>query len=115
MRRNEFRIGREESEWEGLHDLSFAPELMDIDDESKEQQERRRYAQDTQQRRYLAKWVVWTSSTWLGCVIIIIIMCGVKWFTLPISVLNTLLATTTVNVLGLAFIVLRSLFKQPKE
>ena len=115
MERNEFRIGREDNKWKGLHDFSFAPELMDIDNESKEQQERSRYAQDTRQRKSLARWVAWTSSLWLASVIAIITMCGLGFFNLPQSVLNVLLATTTANVLGLAFIVLRSLFMQPKE
>lgn len=37
-------------------------------------------------------------------------MCGFKWTELDVVVLNVLLATTTANVLGLAYIVLKGLF-----
>lgn len=86
------------------------PSLNNIDNESLATQEKERYKQDTRQRKFLAQWVVWVSSVWLGVVLIIIIMCGFQWLTLDVAVLNVLLATTTANVLGLAYIVLKGLF-----
>lgn len=91
--------------------------LMAIDDmlanpdaEDLETQERKRYAQDTTYRKLLAKWVMWVVSIWLGVVLLIIILTGLKLMAFTPTVLVTLLATTTINVLGLAFIVLRGLF-----
>lgn len=80
------------------------------DAEDLETQERKRYAQDTTYRKLLAKWVMYVVSIWLGCVLIIVALTGFNIMTYTPTVLVTLLATTTINVLGLAFIVLRGLF-----
>lgn len=80
------------------------------DAEDLETQERKRYAQDTTYRKLLAKWVMWVVSVWLGIVITIVVLTGIRVLTYTPTVLVTLLATTTINVLGLAFIVLRGLF-----
>lgn len=80
------------------------------DAEDLETQERKRYAQDTTYRKLLAKWVMWVVSVWLGIVITIVVLTGFRVLTYTPTVLVTLLATTTINVLGLAFIVLRGLF-----
>ena len=86
------------------------PTLNNVDNESLATQERERYKQDTRQRQFLVLWVVWVSSIWLGCVIVILILCGLKWIMLDAVVLDVLLATTTANVLGLVYIVLKGLF-----
>jgi hypothetical protein len=49
-------------------------------------------------------------SEWLLLVVAITTLSGFKFFHLDGSVLITLLATTTVNILGLAYIILRGLF-----
>lgn len=49
-------------------------------------------------------------SVFLGLVLTIIVLCGFKILLLPTSVLNTLLATTTIEVIGLAYIILHGLF-----
>ena len=54
--------------------------------------------------------MVWTSSIWLGMVLIILILVGATVLYLSPSVLNVLLATTTANVLSLAYIGLKGLF-----
>lgn len=61
-------------------------------------------------RKKLIRWVEWNVSGWLFCVIAILSSCGFGWMDLDSVVLTTLLATTTVNILGLAFIVLKGLF-----
>ena len=52
---------------------------------------------------------------WLVVVLALIVLCGFKVSELPSSVLNTLLATTTANILGLAYIVLKGMFPQERE
>lgn len=68
-----------------------------------------RYISDTKDRKWLAKWAVWAVSVWLIVVLAILILnhCFIR---LSDSVLITLLGTTTLNVLGLTFIVLRGHF-----
>lgn len=105
----EERVGDLQVSWGDLDDSAPAPLLNNADNTPLKEQVHR-YRQDTEQRLFLAKWVVWVSSVWLGVVLIILIMCGFKWLTLDAVVLNVLLATTTANVLGLAYIVLKGLF-----
>lgn len=77
-----------------------------------------RYQQDTQDRKWLAIWASWTVSLWLSGVMLILLFNKSKFsilghqFSPDISenVLISLLATTTLNVLGLIFIVLRGHF-----
>lgn len=66
---------------------------------------------DRSHRTGLIKWVKWNVSGWLICVIAILACCGFGWMELSSGVLDVLLATTTVNILGLAFIVLKGFFK----
>ena len=98
-----------------LNDLDIqstaASNLDGIDDMSLREQKKVRYGQDTKYRSYLAIWVMWVVSVWLLCVIAIIGLCGFGTMHLDGTVLVTLLATTTVNVLGLAYIVLRGIFR----
>lgn len=96
-------------DWEKTIDnTKVKKSLEDVD--KKEINRQKRYEQNTEQRLFLAKWVVWTSSIWLSAVIIILILVGATVLYLSPSVLNVLLATTTANVLGLAYIVLKGLF-----
>lgn len=100
---------------EPLADEPLKPGLNNVDNESLSTQERERYKQDTRQRKFLANWVVWTNSAWLGLVLVIVFLQGFRLMTLDTTVMNVLLATTTVNVLGLAYIVLEGLFGKSKH
>lgn len=101
------------SDWESalIDDEPFESVLYDnIDKESMAYQEKERYKQDTGQRLFLARWVVWATSIWLGIVLCIVVCQGLQLFKLHTTTINTLLVTTTANVLGLAYIVLQGLF-----
>ncbi len=82
----------------------------DVDTLSLEEQEKKRYGQDTKYRKILAHWVMFVVTGWLLCVLFIIAFNKILNFNIDNSVCITLLATTTVNVLGLAFIVLNGIF-----
>jgi hypothetical protein len=68
-----------------------------------------RFKSDTRAREYLAVWTAITVSIWLYFVMVIL-MSNTNVFKLSETVLITLLGTTTLNVLGLSFIVLRGHF-----
>ena len=104
-----------EANWEGLKiQGSSSSELDNVDNDSLQKQERERYRQDTRQRKFLVRWVVALTSTWLILVITIIFLQGFRLVSLENSILIALLATTTLNVLGLAYIVLEGLFGKSK-
>lgn len=69
----------------------------------------KRYQSDTTWRCRLSWWVIIADSTWLLS-ILVILFCNTKYLQLSDPVLLMLLGTTTINVLGLAFIVLKGLF-----
>lgn len=69
----------------------------------------KRYQQDTSDRRWLAIWTAAVVTLWLG--VVLVILFKNKWLRLSDAVIITLLGTTTLNVLGLSFIVLRGHFK----
>jgi hypothetical protein len=83
--------------------------VTDFDSRDLKAQENQRYAQDTHERRILSKWVRYVVSLWLA-IVIIIIMLNNRFVGLSDTVCCVLLGTTTINILGLAFIVLRGLF-----
>lgn len=102
--------------WENtLINESLEPTLNNVDNESMATQEKERYKQDTRQRKFLARWVVWATSIWLGVVLVIIFFQGFNLIKLDNMVVNVLLATTTINVLGLAYIVLEGLFGKSRR
>lgn len=72
-----------------------------------------RYKQDTDHRRNCVYWVLGVVSAWLLGVFAL--LCNHKTANLPEYVLITLLGTTTLNILGLPLIILKSLFPTPKE
>lgn len=88
------------------------------DSKSLKQQEQQlhndRYKSDTDWRCRLSWWVIGTDSVWLSAILVILCFNN-KYFLLSDTVMITLLGTTTVNVLGLAFIVLKGLFGLPKS
>ncbi len=74
----------------------------------------KRFDEDTEHRRELVKWVKILIPWYLLFVLVLLLLVGFRWitdFTLSNEVLVALLCTTTANVLGLAAIVLRGLFK----
>lgn len=92
----------------------------DIDSETLESQkklldlESKRYDSDTKDRKWLAIWTASMVSLWLILVLLILTF-NEKWLIcLSENVLITLLGTTTLNVLGLSFIVLRGHFASSK-
>jgi len=96
-------------------------QLDDFDIDSVEYEEQvkllhaKRYSSDTTDRKWLAKWTAWTVSVWLAFVLFIIISNKLLSFNLSDLVLVSLLGTTTLNVLGLSFIVLRGHFNSTKS
>ena len=94
--------------------LGNAPDtLEDVDDMTMREQRKARFSQDTRFRRYLANWVMAIVPAWLFCVILI--LCGRSILNMEKEIVITLLATTTVNVLGLAYIVLKGIFPESKD
>ena len=98
----------------GVH-ISPDSNLGDIDDKNLSEQIRERYSQDTQFRKHLARWVMWIIPIWLFIVIAILVFCGIGLFSLGPEILIAQLATTTINVLGLANIVLKGIFPNRKK
>ena len=91
-----------------LEDVSIP--LDDVDTKDIKNQLLERYGQDTRFRKHLARWVMCIIPLWLIAVITIIVLCGIGFINLEKEVLITLLATTTANILGLAFVLLKGLF-----
>lgn len=73
-----------------------------------------RFEKDTRWRCRLSWWVIAVDSVWLAAVLSILALNG-GYLHLNDAVLVTLLATTTANVLGLAFIVLKGLFSNGRD
>lgn len=69
-----------------------------------------RYKQDTKERKLLSHWVICVVSIWLFLVISTLICNSLLSIGLSDTVCVTLLTTTTINILGLAYIVLKGLF-----
>ena len=78
-------------------------------------QEVERIKSNTEERKKMAKWVKYVIPSWLGITAGIISSVGMELFELSEVVLCTLLGTTTVNVLGLGYIVLKGLFPNDNE
>lgn len=90
-------------------------EGVDIDDKSIREQKTTRYSQNTKYRKYFSIWVMLIVPIWLLAVFSLLVLCGFGICQLSSTVLSTLLATTTANILGLAYIVLKGMFPQEKE
>lgn len=100
--------------------IPFTPQdspanIENVDALSLDAQEVRRFAQDTKHRRTLVCWMMCVVSVWLGIVLLIVIFNKRMQIGIENEVLITLLATTTVNVLGLSRIVLNGLFGTQKR
>ncbi|MDH6305182.1 hypothetical protein M2459_002279 [Parabacteroides sp. PF5-5] len=81
-------------------------DLLNLDDQRKE-----RYKQNTRHRGILSKWVMFVVSIWLLLVMCLLFLNKPLGLDLEGDVIKTLLTTTTINILGLPLIILRSLFK----
>ena len=73
----------------------------------------KRFASDTKDRKWLAIWTAALVTLWLVAVMVVL-MYNNKGFHLSDPVLLMLLGTTTVNVLGLSYIVLSGHFPKGK-
>lgn len=100
---------------------SFNNRDLDIDSDDLKEQiklkklESERYSSDTFDRKWLAIWTAIIVSVWLGFVLYILIKNEKHLICLSDAVLIALLGTTTLNVLGLSFIVLRGHFNSSKK
>lgn len=86
------------------------PLLSDADVDTMEQQEIKRFGRDTKLRGALAIWTMVIISAWLLFVLVLLF-----FIELDSNVAITLLATTTINVLGLPKIILEGLFTQGRK
>jgi hypothetical protein len=86
---------------------------------SKSQLERHRYRQETRRmrreddlRHRMVRIVFWFVSIWVTTIILIVVLNSVKWLQFETSdrVLIALLATTTINIIGLFVAVVNYLF-----
>nr|DAN54646.1 MAG TPA: hypothetical protein [Caudoviricetes sp.]DAR74232.1 MAG TPA: hypothetical protein [Caudoviricetes sp.] len=68
-----------------------------------------KFDSDIKDRKWLAKWSAFVVSIWLILVVVILFL-NKCLLNLSDAVLMTLLGTTTLNILGLSFIVLRGHF-----
>jgi type IV secretory pathway TrbL component len=100
---------------------SFSNRDLDIDSDDLKEQiklkklESDRYSSDTRDRKWLAIWTATIVTLWLIAVLCILIFNEQKLICLSDTVLVTLLGTTTLNVLGLSFIVLRGHFNSTQK
>jgi hypothetical protein len=85
-------------------DSETLPEQIDL-----KRAQTARYKSDTNDRKWLAEWSATVVSIWLALVLGIL-ACNYDKFHLSDTVLNVLLGTTTLNVLGLTYIVLKGHF-----
>lgn len=91
---------------------SLQDQDIDSDDLTlqKKRFENQRYKEDTESRKKLAYWAATVVSVYLLFVLIILIL-NYNIICLSDTVLSVLLGTTTLNVLGLMYIVLKGYFK----
>ena len=85
-----------------------------IDNNDLKQQKGERYKQDTKYRKHLTCWVMHIVSLWLFLVIILVYFCGFNLCWLSDWAITALLGTTTANILGLAYIILKGMFQTNK-
>lgn len=72
--------------------------------------EKKRYSEDTRHRKRLVYWVMGVVTVWLICIFVFLLLYGFGCIKAEALVVETLLATTTANILGLPYIVLKGLF-----
>ena len=74
-----------------------------------------RYKQDTKLRSELVHWLKWLINVYLLAIFVILLFNHICIFIISDVVLTTLLGTTTLNILGLMYIVLKGLFDNQKK
>jgi hypothetical protein len=89
--------------------------IGDVDTSPLKDQKKIRYTQDTEYRKHLTRWIMHIVPIWLLGVFVIICMCASKVWWLSDITFSALLTTTTANILGLAYIVLKGMFPPGKE
>lgn len=102
-------------EWtiEDINPESNIPETMhNPDEDSLSTQKKARFKQDTEFRKHFSIWVMIIVPVWLVLTLVVLVLTGLEITIYSEGVLVALLATTTANVLGLAFIVLRGMFPE---
>ena len=106
-------MSKQQSKWV-ISNLPKNPNILSDDDDYDQHdykwQKAKRFAKDTEHRGGLILWVKWVVSLWLGGVLFVVSLNSIVSINLSDSVLVTLLATTTANILGLAYIVLKGMF-----
>ena len=98
----------------GIDNPSTGVPFADIDKGSLEEQILLRFKLDTEYRKKFSEWVIYIIPIWLGLVLLVFILHGLRILRFESSEIIALLATTTANVLGLAFIVLKGFFGDNK-
>jgi len=78
-------------------------------------QEVKRMEENTYERKSLSYWVRCVIPSWLSFTAISFILNGFNIIKISESVMITLLGTTTANVLGLGYILLKGLFPDEKQ
>ena len=76
--------------------------LLEVEIDSKKQEQRL--------QKWFAYWAVGLVSLWLGFVGVLLVLVGTSLISLSNTVLATLLATTTVNVIALSMVMAKGLF-----
>ena len=78
--------------------------------------------QDIEERKKYGNRIFWFSMSWVVCIVTIILVDGIELpkvesvsFDISETVLLALMGTTTVNILGALFIVMRYLFPQQNK
>ncbi len=89
-------------------DIDIDSDELDIQKELK-RLEIKKFGSDITDRKWLAIWSAFVVSIWLILVVVILFL-NKCFLDLSDAVLMTLLGTTTLNILGLSFIVLRGHF-----
>jgi hypothetical protein len=100
-------------EFEG--EISTKYDSSDFDKSDLNSQKIHRYRQDTRERKLLSHWVVWTVSVWLIFTGFTLIFNHIFCFNISDAVCGVMLGTTSANILGLAYIVLKGLFPEGKQ
>lgn len=98
---NEIESSNEDMTFDDLDELDFAGQKYKL--------KLKRFSDNTENRKWLAVWTTVIVTIWLMIVLGILIL-NEKYICLSSTVLVTLLGTTTVNVLGLSYIVLKGYF-----
>jgi hypothetical protein len=87
-------------------------DIGDVDTSPLNDQRKIRYTQDTKYRKHLTRWVMHIVPIWLLGIFVIVCMCASNVWCLSDIAFSALLTTTTANILGLAYIVLKGMFPQ---